>query len=312
MHRSPFSRFPRRGGTPLPAHREPKTSSRISGSASAADPKANPGDEKREFYPSIEDVVNIRDLLHRLGLKRQAIPNEIVDMIIDEAEYWPSVVTTLETTPYVVRSDEDRECLRTPPLCFSLEEGSKENESSGKEEQPQTLLHRGIHPCRKIVFDITSHDQGWGGDASHRGTYRGSYTWFDAYIVPSNHKHSANENKEDQNPDTADAEKEDRGELEPWNPRPMIPEPRKLQVNRTATQDSTKHQIVWKYNDDIDPKSSEADRIEEEEGRGRKTLDGQAVRNMNVGDQVVVWIRARFPGWQNNLESMSVRVFWAT
>lgn len=37
------------------------------------------------------------------------------------------------------------------------------------------------HPCRKIVFTITSRDQGWGGDRPEfRGTYQGSYTWFEA------------------------------------------------------------------------------------------------------------------------------------
>lgn len=37
------------------------------------------------------------------------------------------------------------------------------------------------HPCRKIVFTITSHDQGWANNARlDRGTYRGSYTWFEA------------------------------------------------------------------------------------------------------------------------------------
>lgn len=38
---------------------------------------------------------------------------------------------------------------------------------------------RGEFPCRKIVFRLSSHDQGWGGDRSHKGTYRGSFTWFD-------------------------------------------------------------------------------------------------------------------------------------
>jgi hypothetical protein len=38
---------------------------------------------------------------------------------------------------------------------------------------------RGEYPCRKIVFMLKSHDQGWGGDRRHRGTYNGSYTWFE-------------------------------------------------------------------------------------------------------------------------------------
>jgi hypothetical protein len=38
---------------------------------------------------------------------------------------------------------------------------------------------RGKVPCRKIVFTIKSHDQGWGGPPRCRGTYQGSSTWFD-------------------------------------------------------------------------------------------------------------------------------------
>jgi hypothetical protein len=38
---------------------------------------------------------------------------------------------------------------------------------------------RGEFPCRKIVFTIKSHDQGWGGPPGCRGTYKGSSTWFD-------------------------------------------------------------------------------------------------------------------------------------
>jgi hypothetical protein len=39
---------------------------------------------------------------------------------------------------------------------------------------------RGEHPCRRIVFSITSHDQGWADDTEDEGTYKGSFTWFDA------------------------------------------------------------------------------------------------------------------------------------
>jgi hypothetical protein len=38
---------------------------------------------------------------------------------------------------------------------------------------------RGEFPCRKIVFTIKSHDQGWGGPPACKGTYKGSSTWFD-------------------------------------------------------------------------------------------------------------------------------------
>ena len=37
------------------------------------------------------------------------------------------------------------------------------------------------HPCRKIVFYTRSNDQGWrSGDQSAHGSYKDSWTWFEA------------------------------------------------------------------------------------------------------------------------------------
>lgn len=185
----------------------------------------------------------------------------------------------------------------------------QENEKPQREDSSETLLHRGLYPCRKIIFDISSHDQGWGGDHDHRGTYRGSWTWFDAYILPSNKENTANEEKAEQASVSSDISQETTSE--PARLKPFLPDSNKLQCNRTATKVSKDHHIVWHYKDDIQQDSSEAERIEEEEGRGSATLDGRSVRTMQIGDQVVVWIRARFAGWRNNVESMSVRIFWA-
>lgn len=183
------------------------------------------------------------------------------------------------------------------------------NEKPDEENMPQILLHRGLYPCRKIVFDISSHDQGWGGGHGDSGTFRGSYTWFDVYAVPSKEKKRALEDKNFQQ--LVPAAKEDDTRPEPCAMKPFIPTSSKLQSNRTATNNSTKYHIVWHYKDNIPKDSAEAQRIEREEGRGKATLDGQFVRTMQIGDQLVIWIRARFPGWRNHVEDMSVRVFWA-
>jgi hypothetical protein len=211
-------------------------------------------------------------------------------------------------------------------------------EDESPDNPPKVLLHRGKAPCRKIVFDISSHDQGWGGERAHKGTYQGSWTWFDAYImhpenVPdpapqqSSRRPSRSLIRPVQDPGTmrngGGGEEEEDGEgerdqsaatenrSESSHPRPFLPSLKKLQSNRTATKETTDFHIVWHYRDSIPPESEEAERIEREEGRGRETLDGRAVREMQIGDQVVVWLRARFPGWRNHVEKMSVRVFWA-
>ncbi len=38
-----------------------------------------------------------------------------------------------------------------------------------------------LHPVRKVVFTISSKDQGWSGEnRMYHGTYEASYTWFEA------------------------------------------------------------------------------------------------------------------------------------
>ena len=150
---------------------------------------------------------------------------------------------------------------------------------------PKLLPHRSSRPCRKIVFTIQAHDQGWGGGTGCRGTYQGSYTWFDAYILNGN------------------------APIEP--DRPFTPTSCKLQTNRVAIRETQRYHITWHYLDAISPDSEEASRIELEDGRGSETLDGSKVRSMKLGDTVSVWARARFPGWINHVKSVSLRVFWA-
>jgi len=247
----------------------------------------NADDVDNTYYPSIGDVCKTRAVLHQLGKSRKendngiGLPTELVDMIIDEAEYWPSVLTRMPR-PVSAQNDTDKQCLLTPPLCYDL--GSDSSFSSSF-LSPKLLPHRGPHPCRKIVFTIQAHDQGWGGKIYSRGTYQDSYTWFDAYILDGN----------------APAEPE----------RPFTPTSCRLQSNRVAVKETQRYHITWHYSDAISPDSKEASRIELKEGRGSETLDGSEVRSMKLGDTVSVWARARFPGWVNYVKSASLRVFWA-
>lgn len=128
MHRSPFARNRNRSVLPAFPHQnsEPKTSSKSSGSSLDSHDESGRGHGNQEFYPSMEDVLEVRDLIRRMGpTAHNTVPDEIVDIILDEAEYWPSVVTSLNTTPFVIGADGDKECLRTPPLCFGFKEGTE-------------------------------------------------------------------------------------------------------------------------------------------------------------------------------------------
>lgn len=84
----------------------------------APEEEQQPEPEDEVFYPSVRDVREVRAILRR-GIFREGLPTEIVDLIIDTAEYWPSVETKM-TEKTVVTKDNDRELLRTPGLCLEV------------------------------------------------------------------------------------------------------------------------------------------------------------------------------------------------
>lgn len=62
------------------------------------------------------DVFKVRHIL-RWKVFPGGLPPEIVDLIIDAAEYWPwTEISMNEKT--VIRQDMDQELLRSLPLCF--------------------------------------------------------------------------------------------------------------------------------------------------------------------------------------------------
>jgi hypothetical protein len=70
------------------------------------------------------------------------------------------------------------------------------------------------------------------------------------------------------------------------------------------------HVIEWSWTDDIHPESPEAEKLTEE-GRGKETGTGEFVRNLQLGDVITVWGKARFPGWSNHVNGVTVDIYWA-
>lgn len=166
------------------------------------------------------------------------------------------------------------------------------------------LPHRTAHPCRKIVFFIASHDQGWGG--RQKGSYESSNTWFDAEILPS----TLEEWPENEVAATHSTSPPKKRYFNPGGAHLLSTE-NKLQSNKTAEKETQRYTITWHHLDNIDPTTPEAEEIERCQGRGRATLDGRRVRQIGLGDSVSVIARARFGGWTNHIDQLSVRVFWA-
>ncbi|KAL1870267.1 hypothetical protein VTK73DRAFT_2716 [Phialemonium thermophilum] len=165
------------------------------------EPEGGSGREE-PYEPSISDVFVVRAMLS----KALALPPELVNDVLDWAEYWPhaTVKAEYEGGEKIARGGsgrppqaEDVFLIRSLPLGFSkLPDGVSEDSWTTTEhdlrgpleelsidelqhflKSPSPLLE---HPCRKIVFTLRSRDQGWGGEPGSHGTYLKSWTWFDA------------------------------------------------------------------------------------------------------------------------------------
>lgn len=192
---------------------------------------------------------------------------------------------------------------------------------------PPPLL---AHPCRRIVFTIKSHDQGWGGNFADHGTYQGSWTWFEAGLerwcesIPTKPDLVGEETQPPQRHQqpslmlgdlsTVLPEVEWDSALERYKFIHQLPprEDVKVQCNVTAKRQWKEHRVAWNYTDDIDPKSDvEAAAKLAEEGRGTATGSGKFVRDLKLGDVVTLWAKARFGGWVNEIESVKIDVYYA-
>lgn len=101
----------------------------------ANDQSAIPKDDDDTFYPSLDQVQEVREILRHIRKgKEELVPDEVVDMILDEAEYWPSISATLHPAPIDISQDRDKECLRTAPLCIDISDSVSCNPSLLLEE----------------------------------------------------------------------------------------------------------------------------------------------------------------------------------
>lgn len=149
------------------------------------------------FKPDVYDVQHVRFLLNKAS--KSCLPIDLIDEIIEFASYWPHVLARTSKT-FTARGGsfgrDHREnvlVLRSPPICTAQSQPS-DSKHDVKRLQNPTLEK----PIRQVVWTIHSHDQGWSGEAADtKGTYRPSYTWFDAEIeryTPGAQKSQAHRN----------------------------------------------------------------------------------------------------------------------
>ncbi|KAI2462920.1 hypothetical protein F4781DRAFT_418359 [Annulohypoxylon bovei var. microspora] len=327
----------RRGGAMIPQRRIPI---------------APPPDRHNEQHPPTltssyearpEDIVEVKGILS----KARNLPPELVDMILDRAEYWACSATVIDysNSPQRrisvsgARPAQDQFLLRTEPLGLTKWSPSSQDlwrvESEPKrlvkeyaESELQGLIESSFstleHPFRKVVFDIVSCDQGWSSDIANQGTYRGSFTWFDAGLDRFDKENKCVlECPDNLGPGFINIPtcairpiwptlENDHGEgLDMGYHHELLPnQDHLIQRNKQAVGDFQHHHVEWSWDDDVDPESAAAETLDEA-GRGTGTGNGEFLKNLKFGDMITVWGRARFPGWSNNIQRVEVKVYWA-
>lgn len=287
----------------------------------AASPTVHPSGS---YEPTTVDILKVKQYFK---LSAIPLPDELIDDIIDAASYWAHTSLTVDgCTVADADTGGDTMYMRTLPLAVQGTEGDflldKENlQGEGfvlgglpPTELEWTALIR-TKPFRKIEFQLWSHDQGWGGHLSCRGTYNGAYSWFDASVE---RLHSTSYFTESVNWPSSllftavDAQNllDDVTFTQKDVKQPFLPPPSTLQKNIVAEGQTTHHIVTWTDLDDVKEGSPEAIAAENR-GQGWKSYDGSFVRDLQVGDCITLWMRARFPGWRNEAVRAKITTFWA-
>ncbi|KAK4973954.1 hypothetical protein LTR28_011157 [Elasticomyces elasticus] len=191
-----------------------------------------------------------RDVYHAAFLLRQVLVPDLVPIILDHAEYWVCASSAEEKDQTVASRDSPLLYLTSAPIRRTC---------------------RSRAAVKKVVFTITSHDQGYCSFPE-----AGNWTWFTA-VRRRPLSSSSSSSAEDAS-------------------QPSLPNQSELVLtsNTMANHNFETHTIAWP--DDESPGQSEG-----------ATRDW--VRGLATGDQIEVNACARFDGWMNYVRRVRVDVF---
>ncbi|KAH6637643.1 hypothetical protein C7974DRAFT_411114 [Boeremia exigua] len=255
-----------------------------------------PKGEPEPWELGYKDVLEARALL-----KAQGLPMELALDILDYAEYWPTRQfsteegKTVKVAATMFRSGSAGLCLDADvfndPAVNSLREGKERLR------------------IKAIRFRIQSRDQGWTSEPT-QGTFNTS-SWLETSILrgveDSNTElpPSCWVDSDFESPQSFQEHITPRG----WQlvKRPEYAEQGPqggegdlawyLQGNRVAVQGRTEeYEVLWSPID-----------FEGNEGSGRGE---EYVSELKEGDRVLVWARAKWPGWQCIVEKVDITVYY--
>ncbi|KAF8647546.1 hypothetical protein AX16_006635 [Volvariella volvacea WC 439] len=231
------------------------------------EPSASPATSPQQrHHPSPEDVSQVRKHLVKLA------PIELADVILQEAEYWPRIISHVK---------EDIRIQALGPDVWNVYLVS--------EPIPKLGTGGSAAQVERVRFEIKSHDQGW-CDEEFCEPYAGSWSWFDAVVL------SESESVDLQDP----VKPGDIKEIQDLNNRAWV-----VQRNQRAQEEQKTHEVVWKRGVYQPLKSNK-------NGAGNGSKRGaKFVESLKGGDRIALVARARFPGWENVVSEAILETFYS-
>ncbi|KIK52057.1 hypothetical protein GYMLUDRAFT_50129 [Collybiopsis luxurians FD-317 M1] len=252
--------------------------------------------------PSERDVDAVREYF------LQFLPLELIDLVLDYAEYWPCLRVD---TNKEIDALASRTISGEATWLYLISPFIPPREIKGVDSR-----HRRI---RKVKFDMESNDQGWGGEPEHRGpfaqgkitlnvefhtgTYNGSWSWFEAIIFRA----SASPCWLDLDSDPFNLGSSfNANDIKELFPEP-IPNGWHIQSNVVASDTPRFHSVSWTEF----PEESEDIHVDPTSQKGREGLGHELVQSLEPGDRVMLIAKAKFPNWENHVYSASIEIFYS-
>ncbi|KAG0635854.1 hypothetical protein HOY80DRAFT_892343 [Tuber brumale] len=262
-------------------------------------------------------------------LQSRGLPLEVVDAILDFAEYWPVVsMIARYTSEKIAQSTYENSYsgsllyLRTQPLPGEFKPEPTTGDGVGGGPTAGCFIGRyqarGQYPVRKVVFKTVSRDQGWSSNEG-QDTYKGSWSWFDVHAERPKSIEAISPADFEPLVDAVVVTKTSDCNNSPWkrvsatkmsevNDNRNLASGSKetnnwdLQRNVHAGQDWKTHFVVWKHD------GPDSGPVDENTGAG---AGADLVRCLKPGDRINLVARAQFPGWRNCVLSAEIHVFYA-
>ncbi|KZM26733.1 uncharacterized protein EKO05_0009524 [Ascochyta rabiei] len=243
-----------------------------------------------------EDVLEARALLSGLGL-----PMELALEILDYAHYWPTRQFSIQNKKSV-KAAATMFRSSAAALCLDVDAFNDPTVESLRKCEEKVKI-------KAIEFHIRSRDQGWTSEPTV-GTFNTS-SWLEASILRGVENHTISFPPSCWLDSVFASPKSFQDHVTPsgWQlvERPEHAEQGPqggegdlawyLQGNRVATQGRLEeYHVLWTH-----------DGHEGNEGSG--TGDG-FLQNLKDGDRLLVWARAKWPGWQCFVESVNITVHY--